>query len=470
MFANAKLLRTSTFKLAALYLILFALSVGALLAYIYYNTVILLERQTDDTIRAEVQALADQYFQRGLGGVLQTVRNRSLSETGAVYLLTDANNVRIAGNLDSMPRSAEQGAENEPADGSWIEFPYTVTRDGVAESHRARAYHAQLAAGFELVVGRDIEELRQFQALIRNTLFWSLGMALVMGLGGGLLMSRNFLKRVDSITDASRAIMAGDLSGRMPVTGSGDELDRLAVSLNEMLNQIERLMAGMKEVSSNVAHDLRTPLTRLKARVEAALRSGDPLEHREALSRTIEESDRLLHTFNALLSIARAESGQSSEGLHPIDVKPIIDDVAELYEPIVEESGGRLDTVTSGDLKVRADRQLLAQAISNLLDNAIKYGAPSENTPPDIRLEGFSQGNEVHISVIDRGPGVSEEDRDRVVKRFVRLDGSRSRPGNGLGLSLVSGVMTLHGGRLLLEDNAPGLRATLILPHYRAAA
>lgn len=470
MFVNAKLLRTSTFKLAALYLILFALSVGAILGYIYYSTVVLLERQTDETIRAEVQALADQYFQRGLGGVLQTVRNRSLSETGSVYLLTDANNNRIAGNLDSMPVGTDESIDSEPQDGSWIEFPYTITHDGSTESHRARAYHAQLAAGFELVVGRDVEELRQFKTIIRNALFWSLGMSLLLGLGGGLLMSRNFLRRIDSITDASRAIMAGDLSGRMPVSGTGDELDRLAVSLNRMLDQIERLMAGMKEVTSNVAHDLRTPLTRLKARVESALRSGGGAEHRDALLHTIEESDRLLHTFNALLSIARAESGQSREGLQPVDLKPILDDVAELYEPLVEEQGGKLETKVSSGLNARADRQLLAQAVSNLIDNAMKYGSPDKHLPPEIRLEGEANGNEIRISVCDRGPGVAEADRERVVKRFVRLDDSRTKTGNGLGLSLVSGVMTLHGGKLMLEDNAPGLRATLVLPRYEAAA
>jgi hypothetical protein len=469
-FVNAKLLRTSTFKLAALYLILFALSVGAILGYIYYSTVVLLERQTDETIRAEVQALADQYFQRGLGGVLQTVRNRSLSETGSVYLLTDANNNRIAGNLDSMPVGTDESIDSEPQDGSWIEFPYTITHDGSTESHRARAYHAQLAAGFELVVGRDVEELRQFKTIIRNALFWSLGMSLLLGLGGGLLMSRNFLRRIDSITDASRAIMAGDLSGRMPVSGTGDELDRLAVSLNRMLDQIERLMAGMKEVTSNVAHDLRTPLTRLKARVESALRSGGGAEHRDALLHTIEESDRLLHTFNALLSIARAESGQSREGLQPVDLKPILDDVAELYEPLVEEQGGKLETKVSSGLNARADRQLLAQAVSNLIDNAMKYGSPDKHLPPEIRLEGEANGNEIRISVCDRGPGVAEADRERVVKRFVRLDDSRTKTGNGLGLSLVSGVMTLHGGKLMLEDNAPGLRATLVLPRYEAAA
>jgi hypothetical protein len=463
-FANAKLLRTSTFRLAALYLIVFALSVAALLAYIYYNTVVLLERQTDETIRAEVQALADQYFQRGVNGVLLTVRRRSATATGSVYLLTNEGDARIAGNLDKLPVVEAAADQEDEGRGNWIEFPYTVSKDGVIESHRARAFHVELASGYELVVGRDVEELRQFQTLIRNTLFWSLAISVVLGVGGGLLTSRNFLRRVDSIAAASQSIMAGDLSGRMPVTGSGDEMDRLAISLNEMLDQIERLMAAMKEVSSNVAHDLRTPLTRLKAGIEAALRSGDPVQHREALVRTLDESDRLLQTFNALLSIAKAEAGQSREGLHEMDLKPVLEDVAELYEPMIEEKGGVLETAIEEGLMARADRQLLAQAVSNLIDNAMKYGATGENPVPAIRLEGRRGGTDVKISVADRGPGIPEGDRERVVQRFVRLDSSRSQPGNGLGLSLVSGVMTLHGGKLLLEDNAPGLRAVLVLP------
>ena len=212
------------------------------------------------------------------------------------------------------------------------------------------------------------------RTIIRNTLITGTLIALVLGIGGGLLTSRNFLRRVDAITDASRSIMRGDLSGRMPVQGTGDELDRLASSLNQMLDQIERLMRGMQEVSSNVAHDLRTPLTRIKARAESALRSGAEGDFKAALEQTIDESDRLLQTFTALLSIAKAESGQSREGLQPVDAAVILNEVAELYEPFAEDQGGSLKTDISGELNVRANRQLLAQAISNLVDNALKYG------------------------------------------------------------------------------------------------
>ena len=456
MTGRIKLLRTSTFRLAALYLVLFAVSVSALLGYVYWNTAVLLERQTDETIRAEVQALADQYSQRGLGGIIDTIRRRSDDDSGAVYLLTAPSGLRIAGNMTDLP-AIPRGEAN------WIEFPIDVQNGSAREHHVARAFYITLAGGFELVVGRDVEALRQFANIIRQTIFYALAIALVLGLGGGLLMSRNFLRRVDAITEASRTIMAGNMAGRMPVKGSGDELDRLALALNEMLDQIESLMAAMKEVSSNVAHDLKTPLTRIKARVEAALRSGGEAEYRAALENTVDESDRLLDTFNALLSIARAEAGQARSGLVPVDASQIVADVVELYEPMAEEEGGTLSSSAPKGLMVTGDRQLLAQALTNLLDNALKYGAP-DGGKPDITVTGTIDGDKVVITVADHGDGIPEEDRGRVTERFVRLDASRTKPGNGLGLSLVSGVMKLHKGALVLEDNHPGLKAKLVLP------
>jgi len=458
---SLKLFQTSTFRLSALYLVLFALSVGAILAYVYWNTALLLERQTDETIRAEVQGLADQYRLRGLAGIIDTIQRRSKEDTGSVYLLTDPASQPVAGNLDKLPPQASGEVD-------WIEFPITTQRGGNSEQHLARAFHADLQGDYDLVVGRDVEAMRQFADIIRQTVFWALAIALCLGFGGGLLMSRNFLRRVDAITDASRNIMGGNLAGRMPVTGSGDELDRLAQALNEMLDQIGRLMAGLQEVSSNVAHDLKTPLTRVKARVESALRSGNSGEYREALEKTVEESDRLLQTFNALLSIARAEAGHSRSGLEPMDGRSVLGEVAELYEPLAEEQGGRLTVNANVPLPLYADRQLLAQAINNLIDNALKYGAP-EGTGPEITVSGAIEDGHVVIAVGDHGMGIPPGDRDHVVERFVRLDQSRSLPGNGLGLSLVSGVMKLHGGQLVLEDNHPGLLAKLILPVHEAA-
>ncbi|MBM3519966.1 MAG: HAMP domain-containing protein, partial [Alphaproteobacteria bacterium] len=436
--SSAKLLRTSTFRLSAIYLIFFAASVGTLLGYVYWNTAILLERQVDETVQAEVQALADQYRDRGLTGIIETIHRRSRQDTGSVYLLFDPSEGAIAGNLTGMPAEAAEG-ETE-----WIEFPLDVTRGGTVKRHVARAFHVNLTGGYRLIVGRDIEAPRQFAGIIRTSIIWALALALLLGLGGGVLISRSFLHRIDAITAASRSIMGGDMARRMPVTGTGDELDRLATALNEMLDRISRLMTGMQEVSSNVAHDLRTPLTRIKARVEAALRGSSAEEYREALEKTVEESDQLLKTFNALLSIARAEAGQSAAGLSRIDAGTVIADVAELYAPIAEEGGGRLTMSVAGEIPVMADRQLLSQAIGNLIDNALKYGT-AENGGPEIAVAAAVADGQAVITIADRGPGIAAADRGRVTERFVRLDSSRSKPGNGLGLSLVAGVMKLHG-------------------------
>ena len=457
MTVNSNIFKTSTFKLAAIYLLFFALSVGTILAYVFWNTAGLLERQTEETIRAEVQALGDQYRLRGLSGVVDIINRRLQDNTGTIYLLVNAENEFIIGNLVTMPSP-------RPADGTWVDFPIKIGKGATTVTHTAHAFHADLSGGYELLVGRDVEELRSFRRLIQNALYWALGIALVLGLGGGYLVSRNFLRRVDAINDASRNIMAGDLSQRMPIKGSGDELDRLAQSLNAMLSQIERLMAGMKEVSSNVAHDLKTPLTRLRARAEAALRTTSHKDHRAALQQTITESDQLLTTFNALLSIAQAEAGNFREGLVEVDVSEILRDVAELYEPMIEDAHGTLDCRAADKLVVRADRQLLAQAISNLLDNAMKYGLSAKTGTIQVGLFTKAEKGNAVIAVADRGVGVPAEDRARVLERFVRLDASRNQPGNGLGLSLVASVVKLHNGSLRLEDAKPGLMVIIELP------
>jgi signal transduction histidine kinase len=455
--------KTTTFKLVAIYLLVFALSVGAILGYVFWNTVFLLERQAEETIRSEVQALDDQHRLRGLRGVVDIIERRSADQSGTIYLLQDEAGKRISGNLAQMPPNATE-------DGIWVDFPITLGRGQNQISHVAHAYVAEIAGEFHLLVGRDVEELRTFRNLIKRTLLWALGLTLVLGLGGGYLTSRNFLHRVDAITEASRAIMDGDLSQRMPVKGSNDELDRLSESLNEMLGQIESLMAGMKEVSSNVAHDLRTPLTRLRARTEAALRSTNPDEHRLALQQTITESENILATFNALLSIARAESGQSREGLAEVDASTILNDVAELYEPLVDDAGGTLECHTAEALLVRADRQLLAQAFSNLVDNAMKYGEDpgTQKVMISMSAKRSEDGHSAIITISDKGRGVAAKDHARVQDRFIRLDESRSKPGNGLGLSLVSSVMKLHGGALRFADAGPGLSAILELPLLHA--
>jgi signal transduction histidine kinase len=280
------------------------------------------------------------------------------------------------------------------------------------------------------------------------------------------------LARIDEVTATSRTIMAGDLSGRVPVYGSGDELDRLSENLNAMLERIEQLMTGLQEVSDNIAHDLKTPLNRLRNRVEAALRQADgEAVYRDALERTIEEADDLIKTFNALLSIARLEAGAVRETMADIDVGALVHGVAELYEPAAEDQGLVLQSRVTKSLHVAGDRQLLGQAVANLIDNAIKYGFSASGAKKTTRgargaihVTGRRRANRVEISVADNGTGIPEAERERVLKRFVRLEEARSRPGSGLGLSLVAAVARLHGGTLRLEDNKPGLKAVLSLP------
>jgi signal transduction histidine kinase len=459
--ASLKLLKTSTFRLAALYLAVFALSVGAILAYVYWNTARLIDGQIEAAVRTEMAALGEQASQSGMEGLIDAIRRRSGQNPGSVYLLTNFLGRRLAGNLDALPEAAIKGE-------GWIEFSYAVDTFEGLEHHRARAYHLRLPNGSVLLVGRDVEERRRFAILIRRTLYFALGITVFLGLVGGLLMSRNFLNRIESITAASRSIMGGNLSRRVPVAGSGDELDQLSVSLNLMLDQIERLMAGMKEISSNVAHDLRTPLNRLRSRVEAALRTGEPYAQKAALEKTIEEADALLATFNSLLSIARSEAGQGLDNPQPVDLREVLTDIAELFAPMAEEGGGALELVAEESAIVRGDRQLLAQAISNLIDNALKYGVSVGKNAPEITLSLRVSPYEAVISIADKGPGIAETDLGRVTERFVRLDLARSLPGSGLGLSLAQAIARLHNGKLLLKDGRPGLLVELVLPRIES--
>jgi hypothetical protein len=271
------------------------------------------------------------------------------------------------------------------------------------------------------------------------------------------------------MTETTRTIMQGDLGGRLPVAGTGDELDRLAENLNLMLERIEALMHGLKEVSDNIAHDLKTPLTRLRNRTEQALRSAKKeSEYRAALENTIEESDGLIRTFNALLMIARAESGQARENMSEFDAAEIAHDIGELYEPLAEEKGIALKVEAETPAPVKGNRELISQALANLVDNSIKYSEPRNETtngvPAEIVVRALNEGDRILLTVADSGPGIPEADRSRVIERFVRLEQSRSKPGSGLGLSLASAVARLHGGELTLADNNPGLKSVIALP------
>ncbi|HSD92336.1 MAG TPA: HAMP domain-containing sensor histidine kinase [Methyloceanibacter sp.] len=461
MTALTKLFRTTTFRLSLTYLALFSAAAIVAIAYIYWNTTVLLSQQLSQTIDAELKGLAEQYRAGGLERLVRTVAERSGTPGNSLYLVADKEGRRLAGNLSAVTPDLWNSLGP-------VEFVYRRPGQGGIENRLAFANVFRLPSGYRLIVGRDIEDRRELARLVRRAMLWGLGVMALFGIGGGYWVSRKLLARIDTLAATTRTIMEGDLARRLPVTGSGDELDRLSDSLNLMLSRIEQLMAGLREVSDNIAHDLKTPLNRLRNRVEEALREpyGEPV-YREALERTIEEADGLIKTFNALLSIARIEAGAGGESRENLDVSALLRDVAELYEPVAEERGLELRTTAEAPVYIHADRQLVGQAIANLIDNAIKYGtaaAEGQSTKPEITVDARANGKTAEIVVTDRGPGVPLADRERVLDRFVRLEASRSEPGSGLGLSLVAAVARLHGGSLRLEDNEPGLRVILALP------
>lgn len=454
------LLKTSTFRLAVLYLALFAASAITLLAYVYWNTAGFLVRQTDEAVQAEITGLAEQYAQGGLPLLVHTVIQRSRDPGQSLYLVLDPAGQILAGNLDAKP-TAIVGPDG------WMDFIYNRRGLEGSEVKAARARAFFLPEGFYLLVGRDVQERRQIETLITSALAWAIALTLALGLVGGLVMSRNMLARVDAINRSSQDIMEGDLSRRLPIAGTGDELDQLGRNLNAMLDQIEALMIGMRQVTDNVAHDLRSPLNRLRNRLEVTLlQPASSEEYRHVMERTIAEADSLLVTFNALLMIARAEAGSLRESMTAVDPAAIVRDAAELYEPVAEESGIAIKVEATDGLTVRGNRELLSQAMANLLDNAIKHGTPDrENPAPTIVISaGQDALGRTFLRVTDHGPGIPENERKRVLERFVRLEASRNTPGSGLGLSLVAAVARLHGGRVDLGDNEPGLKVTLVLP------
>jgi signal transduction histidine kinase len=459
--ALGKLLRTTAFQLTLVYLLIFIVFAFSLLGYFALNTRRLITEQITTTVDTEITGLREQYNQGGIRRLVIVVDLRSRRPGSSLYLVTTATGEGLAGNVGSL----EPGVLDHPG---WLETNYRRLEAPEGNDHRALVQVVQLPGGFRLLVGRDLEERERLFGIIANAGQWSLALVIVLGLAGGFFVSRRVLNRVEAMTDKAQIIMAGDLAGRLPVAGTGDELDRLAEHLNAMLERIEALMRGLKEVSDNIAHDLKTPLTRLRNRCEQALRgSAGVADYRAALEATIAESDELIRTFNALLMIARAESGQARDNMTEFDAAEIARDVGELYEPLADEKGITLTVDAPGAAPVRGNRELVSQALANLIDNAIKYAGPNgqvNGAPAEIVIKAGNDGERIALSVADRGPGIAEADRGRVVERFVRLEQSRSEPGSGLGLSLAAAVARLHGGELKLEDNHPGLRSTIALP------
>ncbi|HVU10996.1 MAG TPA: HAMP domain-containing sensor histidine kinase [Phototrophicaceae bacterium] len=448
------ILRSQAFRIVVIYVVMFALSVSALIAFTYWNTERALDAQTDQIINAEITGLAEQYQRLGLRGLAEVVISRSAHGGPGLYLLVDRAGLPIAGNLDGMP---EAGSKPHVE----IEFDYERRVEGQLQRRRARGRVFPLLGGFRLLVAQDVHERYLTEKLFTTTLPWTVVLMLMLGLIGGGLMSRNMLRRLDQINRTAGEIFAGDFSRRVPVSRAHDEFDTLADSLNRMLDRIERLMKGVREVTDSVAHDLRTPLNRLRNRLEDTLRHLDP-NGRESgeIESAMRETDQIIATFNALLLIAEADSGVTRGAMTPVDLAPIADDIAELYEPLAEEKGVTLEIKPAGETLIDGNRSLISQALANLVDNAIKYTPEGGHISvwPSVTPDG------VELVVADTGPGIPASERARVVERFVRLEASRNSPGTGLGLSLVAAVARLHNATLILEDNAPGLKAIIRFP------
>lgn len=458
----AKCLRVSRMtavRLSILYFVVFTLFSLFLVVLVSHDAARIMSAQIHEAIDTDVAALEEQYHAGGLVRLLVTLDELGRRPDAGLFYVVDTSGNPIAGNVAELPPGAIAGADEDPRP-----LDYTRFENGSEVQRFALVRTIVLDNGFRVLVGRDVGERERFRMVIRKA-FRAIAVVMVL-LGGAtwLFVSRRVLKRIDQVSATSRRLVAGDLSGRLAVTGSGDEFDRLAVSLNTMLDRIGELMKGLKEVSDNVAHDLKTPLTRLRNRAEAAL-SGEPSaeRYREALEATIDESDGLIRTFDALLTIARLEAGSGGGDTSPLDLAEVVDEVAELWEPVAEEEDATLTVATEPGLRVAGRRELLAQTLINLLDNALKHGR-AEGRPSVIALTLARDGTRARITVADNGDGIAEADRARVFERFTRLEASRSTPGSGLGLALVAAVIRRSGGEITLSDANPGLKVTIELP------
>ena len=451
------MLRTTTFHLTLSYIALFGISVSLLTLFFYWSTIGLVVRETDATLKSEITGLAEQYLEHGLDRLVQVIAHRIRNDPSGdmLYLFTTRDNRPLAGNLATFPPAT-------PDEEGWIEFVHRRA-DGRQVPARARVY--LLRDGLHLLVGRNIGQLRQLKQTFNRALLIGGGLTFVLAAAGGLLMSGRVLNRISAFTRTTSEIVAGRLDRRLDEHGGGDEFDLLAGHLNVMLDRLEALLETVRHVSDNIAHDLRTPLTRLRNRIELAARDA-PDELRSELEASVAEADALLATFTALLRIARIESGSYDAHFESVDLARIVDDALDLYQGLAQERGVVLAADSDPACSVTGDRNLLFQAIANLIDNALKHTAAGSTVMVTAHREGDDGAapGTVRVTVADGGPGIPAEEYTRVTQRFARLDQSRSLPGSGLGLSLVKAVAERHRGTLEFADNAPGLRVSLRLP------
>ncbi len=452
-----RLWRSAGLRLALVYSILFALSALALVLFLWWSTAGLLDRQVEAAIRADAQGLSEQWQGGGVAALQATIEDRLAEnvDDDAIYLLADARGRLLAGNLASWPGGVT--AADTP-------YELKVSRANVTSMARVRRF--DLSDGARLLVGRDVETRTPLRALLTSALLWSLVLLAVLASVGGLVMQRLFRRMIASVSSTASAIAQGDLGRRVRVSGRGDEFDRLAETINDMLDRIGRLMDGVREVSNSIAHDLRTPITRARTRLEdAAEHAGSAGELRAAVDRAITDLDGVAGMFDALLRIAVIEAGARRSAFADLDLAPMLAGLAELYTAPAEERGLHLLFEQPASLLVHGDRDLICQAVVNLLDNALKFSPPGST----VRLAARCGAVDVAVTVQDAGPGLSAADRERATERFFRAEQARHTPGSGLGLALVEAVAQLHGGSVQLEDAGPGLRAILTLPLRPAA-
>ncbi len=445
-------IRSAGVRFAIVYATIFGLSAFALAFSVWYSTAALLQRQVEIAIRNDAAVLSDDFTAGGLPSLVGAINSRLAEnfEMDAIYLLAGPPGERITGNLQAWPNGIDQSA-------AWYELP--VRRHGARSVALLRAY--DLPGGFRLLVGRDLTSRTQLRYLLRDGLLWAMAIMLALGLLGALVIRSMFRSMIQDISNTTRAISRGDLARRVNISGNGDEFDELADNINEMLDRIARLMDGVRQVSNSIAHDLRTPITRARARLEdAALHAHTQADLRSAIERATGDLDAIIAVFQALLRIAEIEAGSRRSAFAELDLVPLLTDIFELYHDVAEERGLSLLAHFAGPLPLWGDRELMQQAITNLLDNALKFSAPGTSISFTAKLEDAM----ISIAISDRGPGISPRDQQRATERFFRAESARNTPGSGLGLALVVAVAQVHNGTLRLLDNHPGLRAVIACP------
>ena len=433
-----------------LYAAVFAASVAGLMGFVAWAATGYMARQIDDTVAnelAEVQSDAESGSDQAIRRVVDTLIVHS---PGVFYLLQDTQGSVIAGNmLPIRPRPGLRVLE-------WTHQP-----DPGHATGGIRGRGVVLSSGSYLFVGLSTFELGEMQEVVARAAAWGLAVTVLIALAGGLMTSVWLLRRIDAISLASREIMAGDLGRRVALRGKDDEFDRLADGLNAMLDRIQELMRGLQQVSSDIAHDLRTPLTRLRQRLELARRrSGSVTDYEAAIDAAIGDSEAMLDLFAALLRIAQIESGSRRSGFAQLDLSAVLADLAEAYGPELEVEGQTLTAQIEPGLRLHGDRQLLAQLFANLIENALRHCPPGTR----VHLAAHMNDGVVRVSVSDDGPGVPAAFRDHILRRFSRLERSRTTPGNGLGLSVALAIAGLHDAGFTLEDAEPGLRCVVSFP------